>query len=181
MYDIYAGYRLDSGFDVAQTARLVARYHYIEAHLMRIAAGRMAELPEWELKCLLGRHLWQDSQHADAWLSRLIDLRWPRRAPLNPGEATCRMLRLLDDAPDSAAFVAAVYRQVKPRLAAAYAAHRQACASLADEPTWDLLARIHADEEEQISQGMALLESFSSAARAVAQNYESAVAEACDG
>lgn len=180
MYDIYASYRLDGAFDVAQTARLVARYHYVEAQLMRIAAGKLAELPEWELKCLLGRHLWQDSLHADAWLSRLIDLRWPRRAPLNPGEATCRLLRLLDEAPGSVAFVAAVYRQVKPRLAAAYAAHRAACAPLADEPTWDLLGRIHADEQEQIRQGIALLESFSFEARAAAQSYESAVAEACD-
>ncbi len=180
MYDIYAGYRLDGRFDVAQTARLVARYHYVEAQLMRIAAGKMAELPEWELKCLLGRHLWQDSLHADAWLSRLIDLRWPRRAPLNPGEATCQLLRLLDDAPGSAAFVAAVYRQVKPRLAAAYAAHRAACAPLADEPTWDLLGRIYADEQEQIRQGMALLETFSSEMPVAAQNYETAIAAACD-
>ena len=179
MYDLYADYRLLGAYDVAQTARLVARYHYVEAQLMRVAAGKLAELPEWELKCLLGRHLWQDSLHADAWLARLIDLRWPRRAPLSPGEPTRRLLALLDDAPDGAAYLAAVYCQVKPRLIAAYTAHRAACAPLADEPTWDLLGRAAADEEEQVRQGLALLESFPAAARAAARPFEARVAAAC--
>jgi uncharacterized ferritin-like protein (DUF455 family) len=180
MYDLYADYRLLGAFDVAQTARLVARYHYVEAQLMRVAAGKLAELPEWELKCLAGRHLWQDSQHADAWLARLIDLRWPRRAPLSPGEPTRRLMALLDDAPSGAAFLAAVYRQVKPRLIAAYAAHRAACAPLADEPTWDLLGRALADEEEQVRQGTALLESLPAEERAAARAYEALVADACE-
>ena len=179
MYDLYAGYRLLGAYDVAQTARLVARYHYVEAQLMRVAAGKLAELPEWELKCLLGRHLWQDSLHADAWLARLIDLRWPRRAPLSPGEPTRRLLALLDDAPDGAAYLAAVYGQVKPRLIAAYTAHRAACAPLADEPTWELLGRAAADEEEQVRQGLALLESLPAAARAAARPFEASVAAAC--
>ena len=42
--------------------------------LMRVAAGRLAELESWEVKCLIGRHLWQDSLHAQAWLDRLVDL-----------------------------------------------------------------------------------------------------------
>ena len=180
MYDLYADYRLLGAFDVTQTARLVARYHYIEAQLMRVAAGKLADLPEWELKSLLGRHLWQDSLHADRWLARLIDLRWPRRAPLSPGEPLRRLMALLDDAPSSAAFVDGVYRQVKPRLIAAYQAHRAACAPLADEPTWDLLGRAIADEEEQVGQGLALLDSLPAADRAAARDYELLVADACE-
>jgi uncharacterized ferritin-like protein (DUF455 family) len=180
MYDIYASYNLTGAYDVAQTARLVARYHYVEAQLMRVAAGKLAELPEWEVKCLLGRHLWQDSLHADAWLSRLIDLRWPRRAPLSPGEPTRRLLALLDTAPSSAAFLAAVYRQIKPRLLAGYTAHHAVCAPLADEPTWDLLARTLADESEQIRQGLALLEGLPAEQRAAATAYEAEIAAACE-
>jgi hypothetical protein len=180
MYDIYADYRLIGAFDVAQTARLVARYHYVEAQLMRVAAGKLAELPEWELKALLSRHLWQDSLHADAWLARLIDLRWPRRAPLEPGEPVRALLALLDEAPGSAAFLAAVYRQLKPRLAAAYAAHEVACSPLADEPTWELLRRTRADEETHIRQGRALLASLSPEALAAAGDFEARVAAACD-
>jgi len=148
--------------------------------LMRMAAGKLADLPEWELKSLLGRHLWQDSLHADRWLARLIDLRWPRRAPLSPGEPLRRLMALLDDAPGSAAFVGGIYRQVKPRLIAAYTAHRAVCAPLADEPTWDLLGRTIADEEEQVRQGLALLESLPAADRAAARDYELLVADACE-
>lgn len=180
MYDLYANHRLLGAFDVGQTARLVARYHYVEAQLMRVAAGKLAELPEWELKCLAGRHLWQDALHADAWLSRMIDLRWPRRAPLSPGEPLRRLMALLDEAPDGAAYLAAVYRQLKPRLLAAYEAHRAACAPLADEPTWDLLGRAIADEQEQLRQGLALLDSLPAAARAAARAFEARVAEACE-
>ena len=81
MFDIYAGQPLMGAFDVRQTARLVARYHYVEAQLMRVMAGKLASLPEWEVKCLLGLHLWHDSLHANDMLARLVDLRWPRKAP----------------------------------------------------------------------------------------------------
>jgi uncharacterized ferritin-like protein (DUF455 family) len=180
MYDLYAEYRLTGAFDVGQTARLVARYHYIEAQLMRVAAGKLAELPEWELKCLLGRHLWQDSLHADAWLARLIDLRWPRRAPLSPGEALSKLMALLDEAPDSAAFLSAVYHQIRPRLLAAYTLHRDSCAPLADEPTWDLLGRLINEQALQIHQGQALLDTFPAEQRSSADAFASEIGAACD-
>jgi uncharacterized ferritin-like protein (DUF455 family) len=184
MYDLYADFRLLGAFDVVQSARLVARYHYVEAQLMRVAAGKMAELPDWEVKSLLGRHLWQDSLHANEWLARLIDLRWPRRAPLKPGEATRTLLALLDEAPSSAALLAAVYRQIKPRLVAGYEAHRAACAPLADEPTWILLGRTIAEEQEQIRQGCALLEALraqqSAADWAAVTAFEAQITAACD-
>jgi uncharacterized ferritin-like protein (DUF455 family) len=180
MYDLYADYRLTGAFEVHQTARLVARYHYIEAQLMRVAAGKLAELPEWEVKCLLGRHLWQDSLHADGWLARLIDLRWPRRAPLSPGEPMRRLMALLDAAPDSSAYLIAVYRQIKPRLLAAYTSHRAACAPLADEPTFELLGRFIAEEEAQVRQGLALLDTFPTVARTGAAEYEAEINTACE-
>lgn len=57
MYNIYESLRLAGDFDVRQTARLVARYHYVEAQLMRVTAGKLADVPEWEVKSLLGLHL----------------------------------------------------------------------------------------------------------------------------
>ena len=105
MFDIYAGQPLMGAFDVRQTARLVARYHYIEAQLMRVMAGKLASLPEWEVKCLLGLHLWHDSLHAHDLLARLVELRWPRKAALNPGAATLALMALLDETPDTPALL----------------------------------------------------------------------------
>lgn len=159
-YDIYAAYPIAGRFDVRQTATLVARYHYVEAQLMRVAAGRLARLPEWEAKCLLGRHLWQDGLHANGLLDRLIDLRWPRRAPLHPGEQTQRLMAALDEAPTTAAFLASIYRVVKPGLVAAYSLHLNHAAPLADEPTCLLLRQMLALEQEHVREGGALLESL---------------------
>ena len=105
MYQILSAHSLAGRFGVRDSVRLIARFHYIEAQLMRTAAGMLAELPEWEVKCMLGRHLWEDSLHGDALLRRMVELRWPRTAPLHPGERTVRLMARLDDAPDAAAFL----------------------------------------------------------------------------
>ncbi len=160
MFDIYASLQLEGAFDVRQTARLVARYHYIEAQLMRVMAGKLASLPEWEVKCLLGLHLWHDSLHAHDFLTRLVDLRWPRKAPLNPGAATLALMALLDEAPDSPALISGIYRVIKPALVAAYADHIAAAAPVADEPTCYFLRRALTEEREHICAGQALLDSL---------------------
>ncbi len=180
MFDIYASYRLMGAFNVGQTARLLARYHYIEAQLMRVAAGKLACLPEWEIKCLLGRHLWQDSLHANEFQLRLIDLRWPRKAPLHPGQSTVRLLALLDESPGSAALLTAIYRVVKPRLVAAYTAHLAAAAPLADEPTALILQRLIAEEQQHIREGQALLESLPGADMAEARAWQQQIEASAD-
>jgi hypothetical protein len=160
MFNIYANQSLIGAFDVRQTARLVARYHYVEAQLMRAMAGKLASLPEWEVKCLLGLHLWHDSLHANDLLARLVDLRWPRKAPLNPGAATLALMALLDEAPSSPALLTGIYRVIKPALAAAYAEHIDAAAPVADEPTSYFLRRALAEEQQHIHEGLNLLSSL---------------------
>ena len=157
MFDIYASQRLLGAFDVRQTARLVARYHYVEAQLMRVMAGKLASLPEWEVKCMLGLHLWHDSLHANDLLTRLVDLRWPRKAPLNPGAASLALMALLDVAPSSPALLGGIYRVIKPALAAAYTAQIELAAPVADEPTCYFLHRALAEEQQHIQDGQQLL------------------------
>ncbi|MGH2558655.1 MAG: DUF455 family protein [Thermomicrobiales bacterium] len=159
-FDVYASFPIAGELDVRQTATLIARYHYIEAQLMRVTAGKLAALPEWEAKCLLGRHLWQDALHANDFLDRLIDLRWPRKAPLHPGETILRLMALLDEAPTTATFLAGVYRVIKPGLVAAYTLHLSHAAPLADEPTCILLRQTFSVEQEHVREGAAMLESL---------------------
>ena len=160
MLNIYSQHSIMGAFDVRETARLVARYHYIEAQLMRVMAGKLASLPEWEVKCLLGRHLWQDSLHAQEFLSRLVDLRWPRKAPLNPGTSTFQLMALLDTSADSRALLCGIYRVIKPALVQAFEKHLIIAAPLADEPTCYILHRTLADEREHIREGLALLDTL---------------------
>lgn len=160
MLDIYSQYSIVGAFDVRQTAQLVARYHYIEAQLMRVMAGKLANLPEWEVKCMLGRHLWHDSLHAQEFLQRLVDLRWPRKAPLNPGTSTFQLMALLDTTTDSRTLLCGIYRVIKPALVQAFEKHLVCAAPLADEPTCYLLHRTLADEREHIQEGLALIDSL---------------------
>jgi hypothetical protein len=181
MFDIYASAPLAGQLTVAETAKLVARYHFVEAQLMRIAAGKLPLLPEWEVKCLLGRHLWQDSLHANAFLLRMQELRWPRTAPLHPGEPTLRLMVALDDSRCTAAFLTAVYRVIKPRLIGAYTTHIANSSSLADEPTVLLLQGILAEEEQHLREGEALLESLAETYDAGAtRDWQARIEDACD-
>lgn len=180
MFDIYAASPLSGRFTVGQTSKLVARYHFVEAQLMRIAAGKLASLPEWEVKCMLGRHLWQDALHADSFLRRMLELRWPRTAPLHPGDATLQLMAALDGAPTTAAFLAGVYRVIKPRLIGAYTTHQPLATSLADEPTALLLQRVLIEETQHLTEGEALLESLAGASDVgQTRDWQARIEEAC--
>lgn len=159
-FDVFAARSTVGVRDVRAASRLIARFHWLEAQLLRVAAGRLAELPGWETKCLVGRHLWQDSLHADAFLRRMVELRWPRTAPLHPGEALLRLVALLDEAPDEPAYLHAVYRVVKPRLAAGYVAYGETGPSVDDEPSQLLAGQVLAEERAHVAEGEALLTSL---------------------
>src|SRR4029079_17501172 len=103
---------------------------------------------------------WQDSLHADRWLQRLVELRWPRKVPLQPGAATLEVMALLDGSLDTATFFTAIYRIVKPRLVAGYTGHLNRIAQLADEPTAILLQQMIAEEQAQLREALALLDTL---------------------
>jgi hypothetical protein len=70
------------------------------------------------------------------------------------------LIAFLDEAPTMAAYLAGVYRVVKPGLVAAYTLHLNHAAPLADEPTCILLRQTLTVEQEQVREGGALLESL---------------------
>ena len=53
---------------------------------MRILGGWLALTPELSAKLLMGRHVWDNAQHADAFGKRLPELRAPAQVsePSNP-------------------------------------------------------------------------------------------------
>src|SRR5260370_213586 len=65
-----------SGFlEVDESARTVRHYRYAVERMMRILGGWIALTPELSVKLLLGRHVWDNAQHADLWGKRLPELR----------------------------------------------------------------------------------------------------------
>jgi len=76
-----------SGFlEVDESARTVRHYRYAVERMMRILGGWIALTPELSVKLLLGRHVWDNAQHADLWGRRLPELRAAAQVsePANP-------------------------------------------------------------------------------------------------
>jgi hypothetical protein len=59
---------------VAERARRIATFRFVEVRLMEIG-GLDPTTPEMEVKVLLGRHIWDFAQHADALGKRTLELR----------------------------------------------------------------------------------------------------------
>jgi len=78
---------LDGHFSADDSARLCRNYRYACERLTRIMAGWIALTPELSAKLLLGRHVWDSAQHADAWGRRLPELRAHAQESQPPNDA----------------------------------------------------------------------------------------------
>jgi hypothetical protein len=51
-------------FGTQENARRLRRYAYVEQRLLFALAGHLLGTPELEVKHAMGRHLWEDAEHA---------------------------------------------------------------------------------------------------------------------
>jgi hypothetical protein len=146
-----------SGFvAVEDSARLIRNYRYAVERMMRILAGSIALTPELSAKVLLGRHVWDNAQHADALGRRLAELRGQAQvsSPAHPGFAVFMDAIEQPERPDQTIErLVGVYRVLKPHLLAAYAAHLAQTNEVYEPPTRRILARCAEDERRHIAAG----------------------------
>jgi len=138
-----------TGYNVLESGHLLRRYSYIERGLLRILAGWLPEVPQWEVKKAIGRHLWDEAEHADRLYQRLRELRGGHpKADADP-----RLVFLMGEAlnaPEPAALLAGLYLTIKRHLLDAYQRHIPAASYVVDAPTVDLLCQIVQDEERHL-------------------------------
>lgn len=72
-------YRRIPCFNVAENAKILLRYEYLERRLLRIMAGWIPGTARWEAKFLLGRLVWEDAEHTQSLRSRILELRTSER------------------------------------------------------------------------------------------------------
>jgi hypothetical protein len=145
---------------VEASAKLIRHYRYAEERLMRVMGGWIALTPELPAKLVLGRHVWECAQHADAWGRRLPELRSPAQQSEPPNDAFVRFMNLLDtvDGPrQSVERLTGVYRVLKPHLAAVYAWHLARTNPVYEPPTRRILARCLGEERRHIAAGVTVL------------------------
>lgn len=146
------------GLGVEENAALLRRCAYLEERLFLLEAGRLPGTAIWEFKHALGRHSWEDGQHASALRARILTLRTaPRLLEQCPDPALERLCAELVCATDEVELAAGLYGVVKPALLAAYRWHLATTNPVADFPTVREVGIIAAEEAAQLAWGVEAL------------------------
>jgi hypothetical protein len=139
------------GFQVDEAVRRLQKLAYAEERLLLLQAAHLVTVPEWDIKLLLGRTQYEDSQHADQLKQRLIELRVSKNKALR-GEDD--QLKLVFDeamfAANTAELLASLVLVFKPALIEACRSYIAQTNNLADHPTVRLLKPILVEEEETL-------------------------------
>lgn len=146
--------------EVDESAKTVRHYRYAVERMTRILGGWLALTPELSAKLLMGRHVWDNAQHADAWGKRLPEL---RAAAQVSEPANAQLVAFLDaveaaERPEQTVErVVALYRVLKPHLLATYKAHLATANAVYEPPTCRILARCIEDERRHVAAGETVL------------------------
>lgn len=152
-------------FGVAESARRVGNYKWIEMRLFEALGGWVATVPELDVKLVLGRHCYHHAWHAELWNKRLPELREMNTERLTepPND---EMIAFVDavrepEAPElTIEKLVGVYRVLIPRKIAAYTFHLNATSRITDAPTMRSLKFILQDEFDDWREGEMLLQSL---------------------
>ena len=150
---------------VDETARLIRNYRYAVERMMRVLGGWIALTPEISAKLLMGRHVWDNAQHADALGRRLPELRAQAHVSEPANKAFVAFVDAMEEpeqADQTVERLVGVYRVLKPHLLASYAAHLERVNQVYDPPTGRVLARCAEDERRHIAAGLAVLRHLTS-------------------
>jgi hypothetical protein len=117
---------------------------------METLAAWVPTTPEMEVKILLGEHVWDAAQHADALGKRTSELRMPLQHRLSPVDEYEDFLNEIANLKDTKQRLAAIYDVLLPGLMARYHRYLEQTDSLSDAPTVRILERHLHDVERMI-------------------------------
>jgi hypothetical protein len=143
------------GLILREKAEYLATFRWLEVFLMETLARWVPTTPEMEVKVLMGRHIWDAAQHADALGKRTFELRAPLHYTLTPLPGYLGTMKKLASVEDTAGRIQAVYDVILPSLLARYQHYLQNSDSLLDEPSFRVIegilndyARMRKESEE---------------------------------
>jgi hypothetical protein len=165
------------GMNVGERARCIATFRFIEVRLMETAAAWTPTTPEMEVKVLLGRHIWDFAQHADALGKRVFELRLPLQHSQPPAATYAALIEDLARIDGTAERLSALYDAVLPGLDQRYDRYVSQVDPVLDAPSLLIVERIRQDLERQRGEA-AQLRSQLAMATAAAEDWKRREAEA---
>ena len=123
-----------AALDIDTNRRFLNRYRYIAHESLVMLAGWLPKVATFELKCELGRSIWESALHVNAFYLRLREIQSPAfQKPDDP--ALVALMAELPHAPDEFALALALHRVVVPDLIAALESHETATFPNSDLPS----------------------------------------------
>jgi hypothetical protein len=123
------------GYALDDTASRLANYAQVLRELVHLSCGHLALEPRFEVKALLGDHIYDDARAVSKVHTRLAEL---GRQPGAPGSELSTLLDRAAEA-DTPGYLELAYGELKPTLIAALRIHLERIDALLDEPTLRLL------------------------------------------
>ncbi len=156
---------LPGSFDVAESARRVGHYKWVETKLFEALGGWIATVPELDVKMRFGTHCYKHAWHAELWHKRLPELREmnPDRLTQPPNDELVAFMTAMTEPEDADLTIeklVGVYRVLIPHKIAAYTFHLNNTSEITDAPTIRSLRFALADEHDDWRDGEMLLQSL---------------------
>jgi hypothetical protein len=129
------------GFDRGESATRFSNYLHVLRELVHLSSGHIALEPRFEVKALLGDHLYDDARAVSKIRRRLYELRAPSDDPGAPSDELAQLLDRAGEA-DTHAYLELAYGQLKPTLIEAMRTHLEGIDPLLDEPSLRLLTQL---------------------------------------
>ena len=171
--------------DIDENRRLLNNYRYVEHEAMVQLAGWLPRVATFELKCEMGRSLWEYSQHVNSLYLRLREIQSPAfQKPTDQG--LVRLVTEMLHAPDEFAYARGLYRVVIPSLIASLENHETATFPNSDQPSVHVITHALLDLRAQLRRVEPLLlqaertDRFAPRTRAW-ERYLRSLLEACGG
>ena len=133
------------GLILREKAEHLATFRWLEVFLMETLSRWVPTTPEMEVKVLMGRHIWDAAQHADALGKRTFELRAPLHYTLRPLPLHLSTMSELAGVEDTPGRLQAVYDVILPGLTVRYQQYLQNSDSLLDEPSFRVIEGILTD------------------------------------
>ena len=142
-------------FTVQQNLELLGRYRYVEVQFLELMGSWAHTMVDADIKIGFGRHMFQDSVHADLLGKRIPELKGRSQHfhSIPPSDEFVKLLERIWQEADELLRMVALYRVLKPELVRAYRRHLNHLELPADEPTGYILQLIADEERDHIEWG----------------------------